>query len=105
MQTTRRVLYLPDDLWLRLTAEAERMGCSASFIARETLEARLQPQQPVSEQARQLAYDMAFDRAIPPRAHVPGAGQIRLPNGQVVDLPPGIDAMALGRAPETREQE
>ena len=68
MQTSRRVLYLPDELWLRLTAEADRLGCSASFIARETLSARLQPHLPVSDQARQLAYNMAFDAAAPGRA-------------------------------------
>lgn len=68
MKTSRRVLYLPDELWIRLTAEADRLGCTASFIARETLSARLQPQLPVSEQARQLAYNLAFDAVAPGRA-------------------------------------
>ena len=66
MQTSRRVLYLPDDLWEKLTAEADRLGTTASFVAREALMVRLEPE---------------------------------------VDLPPGFDAMAPGRAPETREQE
>ena len=68
MKTSRRVLYLPDELWSRLTAEADRLGCTASFIARETLSARLQPQLPVSEQARQLAYNLAFDAVAPGKA-------------------------------------
>ena len=69
MQTSRRVLYLPDELWSRLTAEADRLGCTASFIARETLSARLQPQSPLPDQVRQLSYDLAFD------ATAPGRGQ------------------------------
>lgn len=91
----RRVVYLPDDLWKALRAEADRIGCSASFIVRECLAVRLS--QESIEAITELAAGLSmFKPAERPRLD-PTRGQMRLPSGEVVNLdytpnsePPGL---------------
>ena len=80
----RRVVYLPDDLWKALRAEADRIGCSASFIVRECLAVRLS--QDSIDAITELAAGLQMFKPVERPKLDPRRGQIRLSSGEVVNL-------------------
>ena len=62
-----RNVAIPLDDWKRLRTEAIRLDTTPSKIINSLLHDYLHPELPVSEQARQLAYNMAFDAVAPGR--------------------------------------